>query len=647
MQYNITIYSPKHVPFGLLSSHARVPMTIDGRTWNTVTGYVYGNVIDSTEYRTLMSSFGETFLIDAYSTCNRVIGAIRQRAYTSAVLEGTALKLDQDLAYAKKFQTENYGKRILFQHRFKSKTLKSLGDYLTDKLNKLDYVDDKYGLVSQQEIYDVIATAELNSSKITSSSTYQELKNIKPRKNGNAAVLSKKYFSVSSIPSLDQLSRMLVMQFNRYVYDDSFVRSFKTKLLHAYLDSIIEKNYPELGVKDYPLAKQQQLAKLSISEQTDLLNSIYTLYEKDYIPNSVLSRIDARGPPPMESTERSETAKINLNAEKSQNSSMNDEWLNKVVTFDNTYEIHPSYSKSVRDPTSGLVFPTVVHFAYFRVGQALKIPNFKVDTRVPVDSIAQWYADFEKVFVTNRIISLNDQALGAKMKSDISVANILLATGNATISWGDDNDPVLGKSSNATGRWLTRNKSIVKEYLATRSDNNRPVANVTRYAIFRSWIAYKARDYSFVARTASRLNLVKTVPSLKDMLALYNMDKSKNAAVKEPVGDELALLYNSGVNNRLSTLVWSLISTEWADRYEGKPLVVASKMIVDDFHFSHRKLRSVNEIGNEFKQRIEEVYERLGWKPDRKSEFVNSFVRWPGQAIALFKAKMWNVELYY
>ncbi len=41
----IKIYNPSDVPFGMLSNNAMVPMVIDGKVWNTVTNYVYSNLL--------------------------------------------------------------------------------------------------------------------------------------------------------------------------------------------------------------------------------------------------------------------------------------------------------------------------------------------------------------------------------------------------------------------------------------------------------------------------------------------------------------------------------------------------------------------------------------------------------------------------
>lgn len=50
----IKIYNPKDIPFGQLSNNSHYPMTINGKRWNTVTNYIFSNLLVTPEYKSIL-----------------------------------------------------------------------------------------------------------------------------------------------------------------------------------------------------------------------------------------------------------------------------------------------------------------------------------------------------------------------------------------------------------------------------------------------------------------------------------------------------------------------------------------------------------------------------------------------------------------
>ena len=45
MEESYTIFDPKDKPFGCLSNNYKHPMKLDDKYWNTVTNYIYANML--------------------------------------------------------------------------------------------------------------------------------------------------------------------------------------------------------------------------------------------------------------------------------------------------------------------------------------------------------------------------------------------------------------------------------------------------------------------------------------------------------------------------------------------------------------------------------------------------------------------------
>ena len=56
MKQVVKIYNPQDVPFGPLSNNYVHPMVIDGKIWNTVTNYIFSNLLVTPLYKNILQN---------------------------------------------------------------------------------------------------------------------------------------------------------------------------------------------------------------------------------------------------------------------------------------------------------------------------------------------------------------------------------------------------------------------------------------------------------------------------------------------------------------------------------------------------------------------------------------------------------------
>jgi len=309
----IKLFNPNSEPFGLLSNHANIKLTINNINWCSVTQYIYINMFKPEE-SFLRQTMQEHISRNPFPSYLKIKADSDHNLYNKELIKGLRSRLEDKSTRLLLFQTR--GKTLYFNDE---KVLSLLNNLRYDPNISINQLTNEE--ISNQIVLDVIAKIENilldqnthknttnifeNEVSIPDNSTFKELQEFinrnknKTRRSVASVASNEPYIAEHyEIPKnnysnkLNDINKLvpIIKQTIRKNKENLHIAQFKTHLLDIYLTYLLETEYPHIPKTEYEIAKKQQMDK----EKRILLyeNQLYNLYKENELDHIILSRLD-------------------------------------------------------------------------------------------------------------------------------------------------------------------------------------------------------------------------------------------------------------------------------------------------------------------------------------------------------------------
>ena len=332
---SIQIYDSKELPFGPLSNNSIYIMEIEGQTYNTVTNYIYANLLKSKDYFSIMKNIS-VYEIQKYFT--KYDKETRNNIIAEALYEALDIKLKNKNLEDLLLTTDNYpiiykSDNDILDDQKTWETSNLLGKYLTkirDELHK-KYESKETRLYNaytalqilenliRQENNDLTEFIGLNHNEIINKFIY-----IKALENSNIQKIDlspftyeqiiDKYKNVVKYPSKNILELLavgdniqtlnlldkslqkndLLVMYARKKYLKNLQQiqkiRIKNEVFDIYVNDMIKIQFPSLSRDKYQEIKDRELA-VDYKELDVLKDQIFTFYTENLLPRNVMEEI--------------------------------------------------------------------------------------------------------------------------------------------------------------------------------------------------------------------------------------------------------------------------------------------------------------------------------------------------------------------
>jgi predicted NAD-dependent protein-ADP-ribosyltransferase YbiA (DUF1768 family) len=335
----IDIWNAKELPFGPLSNNAIFLMNIDKQSYNTVTNFIYSNLIGNKEYFNILKSINVKEIYDYFNKydreiVNNLILIAMKRAYDEKIknkeFEEILLTTENyPILYLNNDNILGTGSESRGQNLI-GKYLMELRDNLNKKYNKLEKQLYESYLALQilqklilEEDNDLSTFAGLNQKEIINRYIYLKavktaekqkfdlspysyeqiiekyrwvLDTISPSKN----ILELLKTTTANLKTVQLLEASLNYPYilNLYVKKEYYsnlrfsqLTKIKNNIFNIYVDNLLETKFPDLPKNKYEQAKNEELYNISNTELDILKEQIYNFFIEEILPLNVMKKI--------------------------------------------------------------------------------------------------------------------------------------------------------------------------------------------------------------------------------------------------------------------------------------------------------------------------------------------------------------------
>ena len=554
----ITVFNPTDFPFGVLSSNSvqtfymtgkerewGVPQLIKGK-WKSVTEFVYINLFsDASKRRQMRDS-----LAFGFNAMKAIQAELDTLSFEQHVKRGLFKKITQN-------------KNLLYKLA-NIKAYNLIYDetpYIVSVLNQIRYPKDKliYRSINKEAIFVSLGEAASvlygievaleTGSVINDDATYTDL--IKWSKNKPPEPGMLEWIDLDNLVPLARLRLR-----NKKIAQD--VETFKNALLDAFLDYILETEYPYLEKSLYERAKAQQLEQETPESIQHFKNQIYEIFLEGgitHVHKQILQKTEIYQPRKFVSEPYPEKTEHTL--------------LNDTLDLNTIPELLPSYESMTS--VDGKSYITVIHYAYdmliknmLKIYQGLNLTEFDINS-IKIEELSIMYAEMQKEWTERTIRINNEAAIEAKLEQHSSILHFLFQTDPYPILWEDTQDPILGvydgNGQNTTGKHLmflreTLNRKIKSKFIYINK-------NLENNSLLQLWL------YNTSLHLRNTLLLFDS-PKTKELEYLYAVHV-KSVNQRFPTTIELQILEKAGLTNAQIKAAFPMIlvlaSKEFGDEY--------------------------------------------------------------------------------
>ncbi len=539
MSKQIYIYSPKSTPFGLLSNNAITPIDVDGKAWESVTNYVYTNLLDSDEYK---SKIRDRLYRNPFSRALEIMTEIDERIFNKAITFGSHVKL---LQYPGIMSTlmQTTAKDLEFANSSYSPELTRMviGVYNDVRFDKTVYFDPVRGLISKREIADVIAGLEIELRK------NKDLENMTFEEAHRYAIKSDIPSITDGVTDLDHLVDDVRQRIGKELYETE-MEAFKTSLLDAHLDFILKTDYPQIPFTRYNVAKYQQ-RQIYESEISAFKTRLFDMYVNENVSPDILSTIPYI---PKRAHVLAYVGKSPVTQRP-----IRPELVDSIYTIvaDDPLAIEFPQPVTIDD----MQFRTIIHYAYWILFKNIGGIDFNVNDVSSIHELKNIYLDRNRNYILDKITINNQRATDAKFQRYSDIRQLLVETDKNELIWGDKDDQILGigtnnTGGNRTGQYLT----FYRDMRASVSTNTMPkdLSSLIGVFIIKWYLSNLCEDF------ANTLILLQN-PTPNAIIEIYDLKPTNVTNVTDlPFAFNPFIMNRSGLNREQSTLIVPFIVTE-------------------------------------------------------------------------------------
>lgn len=502
----IKIFDPKEKPFGWLSNNYRHYMYLDNNEWQTVTNYIYSNMLRTPMYRQLLRTakvkevknlFEQYYQDEIHNTTKISMNeAIKTQFEQNKELADLLISTGEaPIVYVSPNSflgngTDNngnneYGKslmqiRHLLRIGYKQKKIDEKQMQKDQTIYNL-YLADKGLSDEMQEGNDIKQYMNKSPEEIVNLLGRDKLANITPKRDVILEMAHKNL--IPNIMLLVDHPENLVPEIRKKYISQLRQRKLKERkeiILDMYADYLMDK-YCKVPADKYTKAKEQNFSKLSWQKKNDYENRLFELFNQGMLSDRLSEAID----------QRLLNLRIPTEEEVSETKNMIIEYKDKPLTEDIPYvpangepilvyysdgdEVPDKYKPYLQfSPIAfngmikikGFIVPTISH--YIIVSLVAQLPSTNkvksvrgmqsaysiilgnpdqpligIESFVNPETATLRYDAERDISFVEQIKGFTEIALNKKFEDRI-LQDVLLMTENNTLVWNDFSDPILG-----------------------------------------------------------------------------------------------------------------------------------------------------------------------------------------------------------
>jgi len=480
----IELFNPNIMPYGPLSNNYKHVMSLHKKdsnqyeVWNTVTQFIYTNMIDNTKYRDIVKNTPVKDIYDAYVRYSNISisDIVVKSLYTGLLVKFENPDVQKILLNTGNGNILYESENNLLGVGVDGKGNNILGKYLVQIREEIRSKDmtEANNLYKAYVLYFI-----LNNETFIYNDLSAFLKNVMSfdKNYNNLDELINKYYTLfrgkassvvellnsltsrenfeNTIKTQPELKKLLKASINDPTLIIFYIRKerlkdlkslYDTRLMNnifdIYIDSVISKKYPELPREKYNQAKKDELSRLSAQDYDNLKRRIFVLYENKKLPKEILDQINKLNLKIISNEEYnfSQTFKIPDIPEepkkitkdiKIYTGSPSPNYISDLdLIKENSFQVlSPVYYTGMLK-INGLFYPTVSHYITANLFATISnIENLKeaqkyilknLDKKDWNSIIPQNWLDYKEIYKKFSMLSLNDK--GMKLRYFAQVA---------------------------------------------------------------------------------------------------------------------------------------------------------------------------------------------------------------------------------
>lgn len=462
-------------PFGTLSNSASTPITIDDVHYDSVTHYIYKDVLQTIDKTDVRYTRPLSVLVD--KTCEEDISFFNDK-----LIEAMKYRYNNDTSLKRRLHELNPNvldfKPSLLELCNKSKDLHTFFNPLTDNTVLLDSKDNDgmctrlnaalIGIVRDMNqspeanvfndsVYNVLDKRIVNVmlynmglDLLKDINTYDDTTDVFAIYNSykratdlsTATVRNYKYIdSLTTINGIvaDLKTRLLASSYQREI------EIFKSHLLDVALDVVLKQDYPQLDESQYETAKQQQFQQTADQTVNGYKEMLYSSFMHGTLNDEISNKLSPELIPIFP------TYAIDY------------QLMYDNVTIGHRYQVDLNDSLMPHHASSIVInnkrYSSAVAYAYaqlfiHRIGLI-----FSDDDDVQLPVLARTYHNTRMTRMRDSIVSFNNKATVAKFSKYKELNTLLYYTSNSDIEFSNPSDYVLGCVKKPDGSYIGLNES--------------------------------------------------------------------------------------------------------------------------------------------------------------------------------------------
>ncbi len=591
MVKTVKLFNPKEIPFGSLSINHKDILYIDGERYNTVTHYIYANMLKNILNKKTIQSTNIKDVKDEYMKLSiaELLNLIRKALETAIDIKIS----DDEQLINTLLETKEAPILYITDNEWigvgnSGKGMNLIGKYLMQKRRQL-MLNFKHQTIEKKKqlrehllyeayVADVILNLEINDgndlskyigktpSNILDMFGRKEAMDKAPPKNFIVEEFNKGRSKKELVDAIDNPESLVyvIRKNNLSILRKRQITKKDYIVLDMYCEYTLEKNFPELPREKYKEAIQQQYAKFGWHAKLELAKKLYDLYEKGMISERLSTNIDkvlADVKVPSEKDIReAEAYKVDITRVENINDFPYEKPSGEPIKiYDDIHKNDPKlvafsnndYSKFIKIDEN--IYPTITHYLYtvllanlFSIGSIKNAYNYIIANQNAPMNLTRFkdpivivveYTKLKELSDIQQIKKLSIIGLDKKFQ-DRLLQDVLISTGNDIIIWNDFSDPILGIGPDKTG------ENLIGTYLMKlRSDMNEKHKNQTFHLLTENEITtFLHEDHVLYAWVNMRImDTCKTIDCLKNYM--YHKNKETVKINTEFVESVLDIVY--------------------------------------------------------------------------------------------------------
>ena len=412
----VNITNPDTKPYGNLSNNAQIKFKLDNKQWNSVTQYVYTNLLNdvihknkvymSNDYREIVPLYEKYMRIEIEQLIPDILTESFKSYFKDDITDILLSTGNSPLIFASTDKSLGIGKQndgnniygiSLMQYRHILKVYKTKRD---EEIKKSEYDENIYNvyivynflLDKIKNNQDIKKYVNVKLSKIIEKEGRSRLEKGRPDKETVLTLENRGHLDPNLVLAIKYPSKIaiIIRKIELPKMKNRILRQLKDIVFDVYSDSKIKQTKPDLPYSQYKIIKDNRRKSIEPVKYYDLIDKVYVMYTKNKLPNTLLSEIRTRIETlPQVPTEYDILEAVNMEIKTEDTTTQqyvhtnNDPILiyphyrNTPEEYKKFVELSPYVIQDKLMKVNGKLFPSIIHYLYVMLIHKLTNNSFE------------------------------------------------------------------------------------------------------------------------------------------------------------------------------------------------------------------------------------------------------------------------------